>query len=128
MPPEQLTREWQSRFKAVEREYLSARNATDYLLTTSQQNPGVLAGDLKFRDVMHMSERLEGTYLIRLFAEFETALRLFSYTPEQATSKADSGPAERFGIDVANPPRPTHGRSLGSRVPKRAGTRTAPAR
>lgn len=33
--------------------------------------------DLKLHDIMIASERLEGTYIIRLFAECETGLCLF---------------------------------------------------
>ena len=35
---------------------------------------------MKFRDVVNAANDLEGTYLIRLFAEFETGLRLCSET------------------------------------------------
>src|SRR5262249_35993026 len=34
-------------------------------------------GDLKRHDIIIASERLESTYVIRLFAEFEAGLRLF---------------------------------------------------
>ncbi len=37
----------------------------------------ILPGELKLRDIRNASARLEGTYVIRLFAEFETGLRLF---------------------------------------------------
>lgn len=39
-----------------------------------------MSGDLKFRDVVNAANDLEGTYLIRLFAEFETGLRLYFET------------------------------------------------
>jgi len=75
MPSNRL--EWLNRVKAVEREHTATRYATDYLLNTVQQNPAILSRNLRVRDVAEASERLEGTYLIRLFAEFETSLRTF---------------------------------------------------
>lgn len=76
MPHDRL--EWLRRIKAVEREHSAARLAIDQLLLPGQAAaPLVFKGDLTLRDVRNASERLEGTYLIRLFAEFETALRLF---------------------------------------------------
>lgn len=64
--------------KDVEREYAATRLATDELLAAAALDPKILKRDIRLRDVSHASERLEGTYLIRLFAEFETALRVYS--------------------------------------------------
>lgn len=69
--------DWQSRIKAVEREYFSVRIAMDWLLETARRDPGVLRDRVDPRDVNRASEELEGTYLIRMFAEFETGLRLY---------------------------------------------------
>jgi len=69
--------DWLRRIKAVEREHAATRFATDQLLATAELDPNVLQGDLALRDLRRASEGLEGTYLIRLFAEFETGLRLF---------------------------------------------------
>ena len=38
--------QWQSRIKAVEREYVAMRQAADRLLATASQNPTVLQADL----------------------------------------------------------------------------------
>jgi hypothetical protein len=65
------------RVKAVEREYKAARVAVDHLLDSARHDSSILRGKTELRDVRHMSGLLEGTYLIRLFAEFETGLRLF---------------------------------------------------
>jgi hypothetical protein len=67
--------EWQSRIKQVEREYLALRQACDRFLDTARDNPNVLRDNLRHREIMFASENLEGTYLIRLFAEFETGAR-----------------------------------------------------
>src|SRR5690348_17312448 len=53
------------------------RLALDRLLAEARRDPTILAGKLKVQDVAEASGRLEGTYLIRLFAEFETGLRLY---------------------------------------------------
>lgn len=69
--------EWQRRIKAVEREYSATRFATDRLLESAKADPTILKGDLRPRDIVSASEGLDGTYVIRLFAEFETGLRSF---------------------------------------------------
>jgi len=69
--------EWMNRVKAVEREHTAMRFASEYLLNAVQQDPTALKGNLRVRDVNESVERLEGTYTIRLFAEFETSLRTY---------------------------------------------------
>lgn len=69
--------EWLARVKAVEREHKATRFATGYLLAKVQRDPSRLGGDLRIRDLDEAADRLEGTYTIRLFAEFETCLRVF---------------------------------------------------
>lgn len=69
--------EWMNRVKAVEREHTATRFATDRLLDVARQDPTALTGELKVNDIQAASDRLEGTYIIRLFAEFETSLRMF---------------------------------------------------
>jgi len=69
--------EWQTRIKAVEREYSATRQATDRFQESAHRDPTILQEDLSYRDIVHASDNLEGTYIIRLFAEFETGLRLF---------------------------------------------------
>lgn len=65
-----------SRLKDVEREYSTMRFATNCLLKLAGSDSRVLAS-VKTLDVKDASERLEGTYFIRLFAEFESSLRVF---------------------------------------------------
>jgi len=67
---------WLQRIRGVEREYSATRLAVDRLVATIQHDATIL-GELRVRDIRHTSERLEGTFVIRLFAEFETGLRLF---------------------------------------------------
>ena len=54
-----------------------ARLAIDRLLSQARREPALLRGDVTLRDLAIASGRLDGTYVIRLFAEFETGLRLF---------------------------------------------------
>lgn len=65
------------RVKAVEREYTALRFTTDHALTSLGEGGIDLKEGLKRSDVNRASERLEGTYLIRLFSEFEVALKTF---------------------------------------------------
>jgi hypothetical protein len=64
--------------KAVEREYFAVRFSVDRSLQQVRQDPTILTGDLRVREIEYAVEHLEGTYIIRLFAEFETAIRTFS--------------------------------------------------
>ena len=70
-------REWDKAIKAIEREYASMRLAADRLLEDARRDPTVLGREIDLRHIVEASVRLEGTYVIRLFAEFETGLRLF---------------------------------------------------
>jgi hypothetical protein len=73
MPDEAFA--WMTRIKSVEREYDTARLALDRLDQHTRENPAVLKTDMRLRDVVTCSNALEGTYVLRLFAEFEIALR-----------------------------------------------------
>jgi hypothetical protein len=93
--------EWYPRIKAVEREYKAMRLASDRLLEEVQRDPTILRGDLELRDITNASNRLEGTYIIRLFAEFETGLRLYWMTirpTEPSTQDLLNGIAARRRI------------------------------
>lgn len=81
--------EWPRRLKAVERQYSATRRATDYLRAEAAHRPGILRG-VGFPVLGLASENLEGTYIIRLFAEFATALRLFwtTYRPTEPPTRA----------------------------------------
>ena len=72
-----LNHEWLTRIKAVEREHRAIRQATDRFKKAARHDPSALKGDLRYRDLDHASDNLDGTYIIRLFAEFETGLRQY---------------------------------------------------
>lgn len=89
------------KIKSIERDYLSTRFALDRLLHEARRDPTILTGDLEPQDVVKASGRLETTYLIRLFAEFETALRSFWATireTEPPTQHLLDGVAARCDI------------------------------
>lgn len=71
------------RVKSVEREHAAVRYATDYLLTAARLDTTILNHVLRVRDIEESVKQLEGTYIIRLFAEFETSLRAFWISSRQ---------------------------------------------
>ncbi len=67
---------WIERIFDVEREYKATRSAMLLLAERLRANPAqALAEDWSARDAENSAENLEATYLIRLFAEFESGLR-----------------------------------------------------
>jgi hypothetical protein len=85
---------WIERIKAVEREYIAARKAVDDFLVSMNRGTAAPPPGTKVRDVHAMSENLEGTYLIRLFAAFESGLRSYWATIRKTK------PAVRHLIDT----------------------------
>jgi hypothetical protein len=69
---------WMGRIKAVEREYKVIRFGTDRLIVAAKDDPAILKGAVMRPDINTASAHLDGTYLVRVFAEFETALRKFT--------------------------------------------------
>jgi hypothetical protein len=69
--------EWQTRIKAVEREYVAMRQAADRFRQAAMDDPTVLVESLRHNEIVVASRNLEGTYLIRLFAEFESGARQY---------------------------------------------------
>lgn len=68
---------WLDRVKAVEREHTATRFTVDHVLRTLGEGAVDLNADLKRLDLTTAADRLEGTYVIRLFSEFEVALKVF---------------------------------------------------
>jgi hypothetical protein len=93
--------EWQSRIKAVEREYLAMRQAADRFRRAAHDDPTILREDLRHREIVAASTNLEGTYVIRLFAEFETGARqcwVATWGTHPRTADLLDGLAARCGI------------------------------
>ncbi len=69
--------EWQSRIKTVEREYLAMRQAAAHFQRTAHDEPTILQENLSHGDIVAAAKNLEGTYFVRLFAEFEAGVRQY---------------------------------------------------
>ncbi len=69
--------EWHERIKAVQREFWAARLALDRLSAEAAHDPGVLGQGQAPRDLIAARDHIEGTFLIRMFAEFETGVRSY---------------------------------------------------
>jgi hypothetical protein len=74
MPDEAFT--WMGKIKAVEREYGAIRFGIDRLLVAVSDDPAILER-VRRLDIEKASTQLEGTYIVRVFSEFETALQDF---------------------------------------------------
>jgi len=72
---------WLAIIKSVERECSMLQLAAERLIIQSSRDPTILPKRrTASKDLRDAFENLEGTYLIRLFAEFETGLRLYWIT------------------------------------------------
>lgn len=69
--------DWHERIKAAEREYWAARIAVGRLSAEVARDVSVLGSGPSPRDFRSADENLEGTYLVRMFAEFETGVRAY---------------------------------------------------
>ena len=70
--------DWHDHLKEVENEYKAARLAVDRLWAAVVADPSVLGNSDPARANLRAAvENLEGTYLVRLFAAFEAALRSY---------------------------------------------------
>ena len=68
--------DWHHRIKAVEHKYHAVRSSVGHMQKSDRRGPESLAG-ATVGNLVTASENLEGTYLIRLWAEFETAVRSY---------------------------------------------------
>ena len=65
------------RVKLVEREFAALRFTTEYASRAILEGGIELEAGLQRLDITRATERLEGTYIIRLFSEFEVVLKTF---------------------------------------------------
>jgi hypothetical protein len=69
-------------------EYKSARTAVDRLKAALAATPDFLKGDRVAREYLRPADRnLEGTYIVRLFAAFEAALRSYDRAEHHDTTR-----------------------------------------
>ncbi len=89
------------RIEGVAKEYLAARSAAELLERKLQDNPsfGVPFGWNK-RYGNEFRANLEGTYLVRMFAEFEAGLREYWTTYEGETSRPGMSQLVREALAV----------------------------
>ena len=71
---------WIQRIKVVEIDFLATRFAVMSVLGQAVSDSSLLEAPLRIRDLRHAANELEGTYLVRMFSEFETVLRAFWIT------------------------------------------------
>jgi hypothetical protein len=93
--------EWQSRIRAVEREYVAMRQAANHFLQAALADPTILEENLRQGEIVVASKNLEGTYIIRLFAEFETGARQYwaaNWSTDPKTADLINGLAARREI------------------------------
>jgi hypothetical protein len=96
------------RLRSVEREYLAAALAVECLREATRADSGVLPQrGLRPRDADSFADNLEATYIIRLFAEFEAALRDvwasgYRRKSEPATRALIDSVATRCGVPQAD--------------------------
>jgi hypothetical protein len=96
--------QWQSRIKAVEREHVAMRQAATRFLQGALDDPTILQGSLRQAEIVLALENLEGTYVMRLFAEFETGAREYwavRWTTDPKTVDLLDGLAARCRIPDA---------------------------
>ncbi|SRR5260370_192430 len=68
---------WIMRLRDVEREHEAARMTVRHFLQSLHDGKVRLEPHLKRVHISGLSTRLEGTYVIRIFSEFELSLKLF---------------------------------------------------
>ncbi len=92
------THVWLNSLKAVEHEYRVASPAMRRLAVQAKSDPTILDSDMRFRGIGEALLHLDGTYGIRLFAEFETGLRGFwSATRTEAEPASIAEIIDRIG-------------------------------
>ncbi len=69
--------EWLSRINSVQREFNAMAQAAKCFQQAASVDPSILEHDVRPRDIAMALTRLEATYTIRLFAEFEAGARQY---------------------------------------------------
>lgn len=75
--------DWHEHIKEVEAEYRAARFGMDQLKQELARDPGLLKRVDSRADFRKADANLEGTYLVRIFAAFEAALRSYDRAKHQ---------------------------------------------
>jgi hypothetical protein len=89
---------WHDYIKRIEREYGAVRMAFDRLVVDVRKKPDILKkGDPIRVGIRDAHENLEGTYIIRLFAAFEAALRSYVQAEHPAWSTKEATMIDQVG-------------------------------
>jgi len=67
--------EWQSRIVEVCRQYQALTQATKHFRLAAKKDPTILREKITPRDIEEAENNLEGIFIVRVYAEFETGLR-----------------------------------------------------
>lgn len=89
MPAEAF--KWMGRITTVEREFRAIRFGTDRLIAELAKDPTILIQEVRRPDITTAAAHLEGTYIVRVFSEFETSLAHFKSAfgiPRPRTTRA----------------------------------------
>jgi hypothetical protein len=79
--------DWHEHIKDIEGEYRAARIAVDRLKLQVGADPSLLGKDDRVR-LRNVERNLEGTYLVRIFAAFEAALRSYDRASHNDPNRA----------------------------------------
>ena len=69
--------DWHTRIKSVDREYYAVRSSLERMQRAITEGSGGILTGASVGDLVTANENVQGTYLIRLWAEFETAVRSY---------------------------------------------------
>jgi len=82
--------DWHEHIKDVEAEYRAVRFAIDHLKTGLVTSPNLMKRDDEARvNIPNADGNLEGTYIVRLFAAFEAALRSYNRARHNDPTRAE---------------------------------------
>jgi hypothetical protein len=97
--------DWHDHIKDVEDEYCAARFAVNHLNASLTRQSGILKKQGVARAHLRTADaNLEGTYLVRLFASFEAALRSYELNPRlTAGCRACPIQSEGRGVQTGRP-------------------------
>lgn len=80
--------DWHEHIKDIEGEYRAARRGIDRLIEQVAATPDILTkADPSRASIRNAHKNLEGTYIVRLFAAFEAALRSYYLSRTQDSNR-----------------------------------------
>jgi len=83
--------QWMMKMRAIEREFKATQFSVNHVRGRAIAGEAILQGETKLRDLNGAVDRIEHTFIIRLFVEFESALRAFLDFEQQSQPKWAQG-------------------------------------